>query len=171
MAQNPQQTIPTDKFLLIAVNLLHRQFVAATRTQAKQVYREIETGRVIGMTTVKMEDESTVRFSVALDHSEFQGHLNFGAFKVSVSTLLGNLAKALQEKKDVTVFNREGGGNSVLFGITGVTVERDLPNVMVLGTDVSEQPGAVTLRLMYLNPTQFADQNGGQDAAATGTPA
>lgn len=167
MAHNPQQTIPTEKFLLIAVNLLHRQFVAATRTQAKQVYREIESGRILGMTTVKMEDESTVRFSVALDHSEFRGQLNFGAFKASVSTLLGNLAKAVQQKKDVTVFSMEGGANSVLFGITGVTVERDLANVMVLGTDVSDQPGLVTLRLMYLNPEQFARQDG----QATGTPA
>tara|TARA_R110001599_G_scaffold353188_1_gene590590 strand:- start:19930 stop:20445 length:516 start_codon:yes stop_codon:yes gene_type:complete len=171
MAQNSQQTIPTDKFLMIAVNLLHRQFVAATRTRAKQVYREIEKGQTQGMTTVKMEDESTVHFSVGLDHSEFQGPLNFGAFKASVSTLLGNLAKALQEKKDVTVFSVEGNANSVLFGITGVTLEDNRANVMVLGSDVGEEAGAVTLRLMYLSPDQFTRQEGDQVADAAGTSA
>ena len=171
MAHIPQQTIPTDKFLLIAVNLLHQQFVGAARTQAKRVYRELETGRLLRMTTVKMEDESTLRFSMVLDHSEFQGKLNFGAFKASVSILLGNLVKALQEKKEITIFNVEGSPNSVLFGITGIIMEGEQPNVMVLGSDVGEEAGAVTLRMMYLNPDQFARQDGDRGADATGTPA
>jgi hypothetical protein len=171
MAQIPQQTIPTDKFLLIAVSLLHQQFVGAARTQAKRVYREFETGRVLAMTTVKMEDESTVRFSMVLDHSEFQGKLNFGAFKASVSILLGNLAAALQEKKEIAIFNVEGSANSVLFGITGITVEGEQPNVMVLGCDVGEEAGAVTLRLMYLHPDQFIRRDGDGGADAAGVPA
>lgn len=169
MANTPQQTIPTDKFLLIAINLLHRQFLGTPRTQAKQVYREIEKGRSLGMTTVRMEDESTVRFSVMLDHSEFQGHLNFGAFRASVSTLLGNLARTLKDKKDVTVFSVGGDSNSVLFGVSGVTVEDNRTNVMLLGADTGEQPGAMILRLVYLNPDQFAQQAGGRDEEGTGT--
>jgi len=171
MAQIPQQTIPTDKFLLIAVNLLHQQFVGAARAQAKRVYREFETGRTLGMTTVKMEDESTIRFSMVFDHSEFLGKLNFGAFKASVSILLGNLAKALREKKDIAIFNVEGSANSVLFGVTGVTVEGEQLNVMVLGCDVGEEAGAVTLRLMYLSPDQFTRQDDDSGADAAGVPA
>jgi len=169
MVQIPQQTIATDKFLLIAVNLLHRQFIGAPRTQAKQVYREIEKGHSQGITTVKMEDESTVRFSVMLDHSEFQGQLNFGAFKASVSTLLGNLARALQEKKNVTIFSVGGGSNSVLFGVSGVTMEDNRANVMVLGTDTGQKPAEMILRLMYLNPDQFMQQDGdgGDDVTVT----
>ena len=171
MAQTSQQTIPSDKFLMIAVNLLHRQFIDAGRTQAKGVYRELETGRTLGMTRVQMEDESTVRFNVMLDHSEFQGKLNFGAFKASLSTLLGNLARVLQEKKDVSIFSVHGKSDSILFGITGATVEGGRANVMVLGCDVSDETGAVTLRLMYLNPDQFARQDGDPGADAAGVPA
>ncbi len=160
MAQNRQQTIPKDKFLVIAVNLLHRQFIGAGRTRAKQMYREIEQGRVMPMTAVKMEDNSTVRFRILLDHSEFKGHLNFGAFKASLTTLVGNLSRALQEKKEITVFNVEHGPSSVMFGITAVTVEDDRPNVMVLGADVEGEAAAVTLRLMYLDPAQFTRQDG-----------
>ena len=168
MAQSQQKTIPTDKFLTIAVNLLHRQFIEAGRTQAKQVYRELEAGRTLGLTAVKMEDESTLRFSVAMDYSEFQGHLNFGAFKASLSTLLANLVTTLQAKKDVTVFSMQGANTSVMFGITGATIEDGHTNVMVLGTDVREEPGAVTLRLMYLNPEQFTRQGGDPAADAAG---
>jgi hypothetical protein len=168
MAQIPQQNIPTDKFLIIAVNLLHQQFVAAGRTQAKRVYRELEAGRILDMTRVKMEDESILQFSVGLDHSEFQGKLNFGGFKASLSTLLGNLARALQQKAEVTVFSVQGNSNSVLFGITGATVEDNRANVMVLGCDVGDEVGAVTLRLMYLNPDQFTRQSAEDGADARG---
>ena len=171
MAQISQQTIPKDKFLMIAANLLHRQFIAAGRTAAKQLYREIEAGRVMPMTTVKMEDESTVQFSIELDHSEFQGHLNFSAFKASVSSLLGNFARALQEKKEVTVFSQDRGPNAVLFGITGPTVEDNQANVMMLGSDGGGVAGAVMLRLMYLDPAQFSrpDDAAGTDPAGTQT--
>ncbi len=163
MSKSAQQTIPKEKFLVIAVNLLHRHFIEAGRSQAKRLYREIMEGEVAGLTTVKMEDESTVRFSVSLDHSEFGGHPNFGAFRGGLGVLLGNLARALQDQRDITVFSVEQRPESILFGITGVTVEGDTTSVMVLGADVGGQAGIVTLRLMYLDPAQFAQQ--GEDAA------
>ena len=156
MAQTAQQNIPKDKFLVIAVNLLHRQFIAGGRTASKRLYREVYDGRVVPVTAVKMEDGATVRFRCSLDHSEFEGHLNFSAFRTSLSTLLGNLARALQERREVTVFSVEQRPQSVMFGITGVTVEDSKPNVMVLGADTDVQGGGVTLKLMYLDPAQFA---------------
>lgn len=45
---------------------------------------------------------------------------------------------------------------SVMFGVTGVTVEQGQPNVLVLGADTSGPPGNVLLRLMYLDHRQFA---------------
>ncbi len=168
MSQPSQQTIPKEKFLVIAVNLLHRQFIAAGRAQAKRLYREIREGKPVALTTVKMEDDSTVRFRLSLDHSEFGGHLNFGAFRGGLSVLLGNLARALQDKRDITVFSVEQRQQSVLFGITGVTVEGGRTSVMVLGADPEGQVGVITLRLMYLDPAQFAEQgdNATADSAA-----
>jgi hypothetical protein len=160
MAGNSPQNIPKDKFLLIAVNLLHRQFVSAGRTQAKRVYRDLEEGRVLPITTVKMEDESTVRFSVSLDHSEFRGKLNFSAFRASLSILISNLARAVQEKQNIPVFSVENNPDSVLFGITGITIEQEQANVLLLGTNVQGGAGAVTLRLMYFDPEQFINRRG-----------
>lgn len=77
MAEPAAQTIPKEKFLLIAANLLHRQFILASRTEAKRVFRELFERKVVPMTTVRMEDQSTVAFRLELDHSEFDGKLNF----------------------------------------------------------------------------------------------
>jgi len=165
MARNTQQNIPKDKFLLIAINLLHRQFVEAGRTQAKRVFQEVLSGRTLPMTTVRMEDESTVRFSVSLDQSEFRGKLNFSAFKASLSILLGNLSTALREKREIPVFSIENNPDSVLFGITGITVEDEQPNAMLLGTNLEGGAGAVTLRLMYFDPEQFISRDGNRATA------
>lgn len=165
MAQSDAQTIPKEKFLLIATNLLHRQFIAAPRTEAKRVFREVAEGRSVPMTTVRMEDNSTVAFRLELDHSEFDGKLNFGAFRASLAVLITNLSRSLEEKRPVTVFNMQQRAQSVLFGVTGVTVEQEKPNVMVLGADTSGPAGNVLLRLMYLDHRQFVASGAGAGAA------
>ena len=162
MSQSIQQTIPKEQFLALAINLLHRHFIAAGRTPAKRLYREIQEGRIVPITPVKMEDGATVRFRVSLDHSEFAGHLNFGAFRGGLGVLLGNIARALQQKREVTVFTVEQRPGAMLFGVTGVTVEGDLTSVMVLGAESGAEAGTITLQLMYLDPAQFA---GGGDPA------
>lgn len=166
MAEPAAQTIPKEKFLLIAANLLHRQFILASRTEAKRVFRELFERKVVPMTTVRMEDQSTVAFRLELDHSEFDGKLNFGAFKASLTELLGNIFRSVEVKRDITVFNMQHREQSVMFGVTGVTVEQGQPNVLVLGADTSGPPGNVLLRLMYLDHRQFAAA--GQGGAAPG---
>jgi hypothetical protein len=165
MAQSAAQTIPKEKFLLIATNLLHRQFMVAPRTEAKRVFRELADGRVVPITTVRMEDNSTVAFRLELDHSEFDGKLNFGAFRASLAALINKLSRSLEEKREVTVFNMQHRDQSVLFGVTGVTVEQAKPNVLVLGADTSGPPGNVLLRLIYLDHRQFAASGAGGGAA------
>ena len=99
---------------------------------------------------------------MSLDHSEFAGHLNFGAFRGGLGVLLGNIARALQQKREVTVFTVDQRPGTMLFGITGVTVEGDRTSVMVLGAESGVEAGTITLQLMYLDPAQFA---GGGDPA------
>lgn len=155
MASSARHNIPRDKFLLIAINLLHRNFIEAGRTRAKRLFREIHEGRAAAITSVTMEDDSTVRFKLSLDHSEFGGHLNFSTFRAGLTNLLGNISRALQDKQEVRVFSMEHHPGSLLFGITGVTVEGDRTNVLALGADTQGRAGTVTLRLMYLDPRQF----------------
>jgi len=156
MSQYQNHSLPKETFLRVAVNLLNRVFLEGGRTQAKAVFRHIEQGDTVKLTTVEMEDKSTVRFDLALDHSEFDGHLNFSAFRSSVGVLIAQVGAALRDKRDIRVFTGHDNNASMLFGIpavTGDTPERG--NVMVLGADIASAEAAVKLRLMYLDREQF----------------
>ena len=136
MSQSSSQNMPTDKFLTMAANMLNKAFLESPRTQAKSAYKAIADGASVPITNVKMEDGSMVRFDVALDHTEFRGTLNYGAFRASVMLLISNLAEALRNDKQVTVFAAEHDPNVMIFGITAVSYEKEQPSVMVLGAVV-----------------------------------
>ena len=158
MTQFQTQSIPREKFLLMSINLLHRAFIESARTDAKNMYKDIADGSAVHLTTVQMEDKSTVRFNLSLDQTEFKGKLNYGAFRASLVTLIGNISQALNDEKEVPVFSGSDGNGSMIFGVTAVTVEQDETNVMVLAADPGGQGSATMLRLMYLDSQQFAGQ-------------
>lgn len=155
MSQPQSHAMPHEQFLLVATNLLHKALVEVGRTQAKQVYRQLEEGVVVPLSRVRMEDQSLATFLVSLDHSEFRGNLNYGAFRASLTALLANISSAIQQEKEFRVFSDQGDGQSMIFGITALTVEQGAPNVLVLSAGPAAQPGATELRLMYLDPNQF----------------
>ena len=168
MAKLQSQTLSQDKFLTIAVNLINKALLEAGRTEAKSRFKELSQGRRLPLTQVQMEDKSLVRFDLALDHGEFQGKLNFGGFRASVALLLKNLVDTLKENKPITAFSADNDPDVKLFGVTSVTVEDGKPNVMVLGSDSAGGQPLVVLRLMYLDPQQFAATDGagvGQESA------
>ena len=158
MTRFQTESLPQEKFLLVAVNLLNKAFVEATRTEAKKVYQQISGGEIVHLTTVHMADDSTARFNVSLAHSEFRGKLNYSAFRRSLGTLITNITQALRDERELKVFNAQNGGSAMIFGVTGVTREDDTANVMVMAADMGQREGATTLQLMYLDPTQFAPQ-------------
>ena len=154
MANFQTQALPQDKFLLVAISLLNKALLDATRAEAKALYKEISAGQTVHLTTVQLEDKSTARFQLSLAHDEFRGKFNFSALRNSVSTLVGNISRALQDGKELRVFNALNGGGAMIFGVTAVTVEADTPNVLVLAADAG-QANVTTLQLMYLDPAQF----------------
>jgi hypothetical protein len=157
MSQTQSQSISRDKFLMMSANLLHKVLLDIPRTEAKTLYKNISKGDVIHLATVKMEDGSTVRFRVTLDHSEFEGVLNFGAFRNSLTLLVANLGQALNDEKKVPVFNEEGDANAMMFGVTAVTQEQNQTNVMILGANTGDGQPSVMLRLMYIDKGQFLE--------------
>ena len=157
MAEYQTQSISREKFLVIAINLIHKALVEAARTDAKNAFKVLAEGKIMPLTNVRMEDESIVRFDVQLDGSEFVGNLNFGAFKTSVALLVSNLSKALQAEQDIPVFTAQESPEMLMFGVTAVTYEDSQANVMVLGSDSGSEQASVRLKLMYLDPEQFAD--------------
>ncbi|HKK22851.1 MAG TPA: hypothetical protein VJ947_04125 [Pseudohaliea sp.] len=160
MAGTQTHTLSSDKFLTLSVNLLHKVFLEATRTEAKNLFRDISEGQAVPLTRVRMEDDSEVRFEVALDHSQYRGRLNFGAFRAGLTLLVANIADALREERPVKTFHAEHDANVVIFGISAVTVEEGEPSVLVLGADAGSGQPTVVLQLLYLDHAQFAEQAG-----------
>ena len=155
MSRIETQSMTREQFLTISVNLLHRAFIEATRTDAKNLFKAISDGQRVALTNVEMADKATVRFDLGLDHSEYEGSLNFGAFRASLTALLGKLASAIKAKEEIVTFGAEGDAENVIYGVTGVTVERNVPSVMVLSSHTGGKEPAILLRLMYLDYQQF----------------
>ncbi|KGE05098.1 hypothetical protein [Pseudohaliea rubra] len=168
MAGTQTYTLPTDKFLTLSMNLLNKVFLEATRTEAKNLYREISEGQSVPLTRVRMEDGSEVRFDLSMDHSKYQGRLNFGAFRAGLTLLVANIVEALREEKPVRTFHAEHDQNVMIFGIAAVTVEDGEPSVLVLGADAGSGQPSVLLQLMYLEHGQFAEQAAAGEAADNG---
>ena len=160
MSSSTSHTLPQDQFLTIAGNLLLKAFIENSRTQAKNVYKELVQGKTAILTTIQMEDKSRVRFDVSLDHSEFRGSINFGAFKTSLTLLITSLSESLKAEEQITVFSSENDPNAMIFAVTGLTQDSDTPNIMVLGADMSPDRPSVTLKLMYIDHEQFVVDKG-----------
>jgi hypothetical protein len=130
------------------------------------LFKAISEGKRVALTNLQMEDKSSVRFDLSMDHSEYAGTLNFGAFRSSLTALLSNLVDAVKEQREITTFGAEGDSANIIFGVTGVTVEKEIPSVLVLSTSTGGQEAAVMLRLMYLDYQQFlASQQSDGDTA------
>lgn len=156
-ADSSRHTLPPEKFLTIAANLLHKAFVENSRTEAKVVFRDVSDGKTVPLTRLRMEDESEALFELTLDHSEFGGKLNFGSFRTSLAVLINHIAEAVKEPQNLRTFRNENKADAVLFGITAVTVEDGETNVMALGADLASAHATVQLQLMYLPLEQFAE--------------
>lgn len=153
MSKYKQDTMEQEKFLTVAGNILYKALVEAPRTRAKNAYQAARDGKRVALMTVRMEDGSDLRFDVALDASEYRGKLNFGAFRASVTQLIGVLGEAVSQGKELPVFTEETRA-SVLFGLPAITLEQGEHNVLMMAAD-TRGAGTVLLKLMYMEPGQF----------------
>ena len=114
MSKYQEHSMPQEQFLTVASNILHKSLVEASRTQAKTLFNTATQGKRIALMTVKMEDDSDLRFDLSLDSSEFRGNLNFGAFRASVMQLLSVVGESLQAEKEIQVFSEESDGSVLI---------------------------------------------------------
>ncbi|MEP5765434.1 MAG: hypothetical protein ABJ308_12615 [Halieaceae bacterium] len=146
--------IKPHQFLTMATNVIFKTLVESQRTEAKKIFNAITEGKRIALLNVLIDDDSEVRFDLALDQSEYRGErLNFKSFRDSVTGLVGSLSESLRQESDVPVFTEKTDG-SMLFGIPGLTQQQGQLNVLMLGVN-ARGPGSVLLKLQYVDPDQF----------------
>ena len=157
MSEFQSYKVSPANFLTIATNVLHKTLLEVPRTTSKNIFKAVSEGRRVALLDVRMEEDSDVRFDLALDHSEYRGdRLNFAAFRNSLTLLVGTLSETLKKQADVPVFTEQQDG-SMIFGVPGVTQDDEHVNVLMLGVNLSG-PGSVLLKLQYIDPGQFDSQ-------------
>ena len=80
MAAN-EQTLTDEQFATISANVLHQTLIEVSRTVGKRIFRELEAGKRVALTQLRMEDEGQVRLDLTLDHTEFRGGAQFFAIQ------------------------------------------------------------------------------------------
>lgn len=153
-------SMPPERFLTVAANVLHKSLLDAQRAQAKRVFNDISEGKRVALLNVQMDDDTQVRFDLSLDHSEFRGdRLNFRFFRNSVMSLVSALGQLLQQGAEVPTFS-ERGGSTMLLGVPGLTQDAGETNLMMVAVDL-RKPGSVHMKLQYMDPSQFLRKAGG----------
>lgn len=167
--------IDSNQFATISVNLLHRAIIESDRTTAKRIFRTLEEGQKVRLTTLKMEDGGSVQILLTLDATAFNGHLNFSAWRDGVLALIAKLSDDLRAGARVPVFypmdpaeqRNDDLAESKLFGAVGATVHDGAVNTLMLGVKPDPQKPVVTLQLMYVDPAQFAASAPAQETSTS----
>lgn len=162
MNQYQDHNMEPEKFITIAVNILHKSLIDSSRDEAKRLFLEVRGGKAAHLVRVRMEDSSELNIDLALDSSEYQGKLNYAAFKNSVQAMLVRIAKQVQNGEDLNIFTDQESGD-VIFHLPGVVDDGEHVNMLVLGTARSA-PGTLILKLQYLDVSQFMQTSEPEEA-------
>jgi len=147
------QSLPPEKLLTIAVNLLHKAFGESTRLLAKHRFQYLEGGKAIYLATVQMEDKSELKVNLKLECSELKGKLNFGGFRQLIAQLLAGCARQLDSKQPLNTFSDQDAKRWIYL-IPALYQSDVAVNMLVLGVNM-RQPGELTIELMFVDPAQF----------------
>ena len=160
-----ERTLTDEQFATISANVIHQSLIEVSRTDGKRIFRELEVGKRIAVSQLRMEDEGEVRLDVTLDHSEFRGALNFSIFRDSVLALLSRLGDTLRDEDTslpvMRMMDETGEATSErrLFGVPGLIVVDGVANMLMMGATPSVSEPVVLIELMYIDPEQFAQSD------------
>ena len=85
---NANHTLTDEQFATVCANLLHQCLIEPSRTVVKRVFRDLQAGKKVFLTKLRMEDDSLLRVDLTLDSTAFIGILNFSTFRGVVQELL-----------------------------------------------------------------------------------
>lgn len=160
-----QVVVPIDQLLVQSIRALDNYFFRAQKEKARKLYKEIAAGGVVEIATLNFKDaaQPPLKLRLALDHSQYKGHITFHMFKLALQQMLKNIASKLNNRKDLNIFTSKDTGE-VLIHLPGIIRDRDNVNVMILGLEPVKQTAIV--RLQFLDSDQFRKDNPEAEAAA-----
>ena len=159
MTDDQSINIDSRKLFNLGVNLLIAGFIRQKPEDAKKLFKDLKQGSQV--TSGQLTSEQTgmaIPIKLELDRSEYRGQFNYPNFEASLKTMLQKFETEVRKDKELkdlhTLTNDATGG--LLFNIpTGVKIGDDL-NVLMMAVEPSE--GYLAVKLLFMNPDQFAKQ-------------
>ena len=144
------------KLLTAVVENLNGQFFADGRAETKRLYKSISSGEEVPFIRIDFGDSGEVLCNLDLDHSQYCGDLNYGKFRKCLAMMLQGITVKLRDNtgdlSDLNILQSDSG--ELLFNIPGMVNSDEGINVLVCGLR-QQGPGLVTIRLMFLDPSQY----------------
>ena len=144
--------LKSEDFLAALNRNLDLHFFLSDRTQAKQKFSQLKNGEKLPIMKLGFSDQSELECSLVLDHSEYVGKVNFGAFRKHLAMMMHGIKTRLESDAELNVMRDASG--QVLFNIPGIVRDEKSTNVLVCGlaqTTASE----ANINLMFLNPDAY----------------
>lgn len=154
----PTATIDMRQFLTISVNTLRNYFFDVPRAKSRRLYKEIAAGDQVTIASLtRNSDKSTsIKLKLALDHTQFKGHLTFHLFQQVLGAMLRHIALCVQRKESLNIFTSEETGEVLVFR-PGLIEDKGQLNVLALG--IAPLKGGAIIKLQFLDPDQFRRDN------------
>jgi len=167
---NEEVKLNIEQLLTMALQGLDHLFFKVHKEKAKKLYKEISDGRSVAFGSLNFENEKLppLKLKLALDQSEFVGHLTFHLFKTALQQTLRQLARKLEKKQDLNILNAAESQEVVIF-TPGIIQHDDKINVMVVGIAPAHQ--SATIKLQFLDPEQFKKNDGVDQTEGEAKPA
>lgn len=131
-------------------------FFGATKTDAKQVYNDLRSGKQLPLLEISSGELGDVVGLLALDFSDFVGKLNFTTFRDALASHLNRIAEKLKNEESLNILSSAETG-AILFHIPGLVQVDDQINVLVTGVEQS-RAGEIVIKLMFINPDNYRKQ-------------
>lgn len=161
------QALNVDQFVTFSVKALDRSFLQATKEKARKLFKAIAEGQSVevGALTVQGDKQNPLPIKLALDHSEYKGHLTFHIFKIALDLMLNNIVTRLRAKRDLNILTNADRGELIVH-LPGVVEDRGHVNMLVLGLVFAKQ--SAVIKLQFIDTDQFLESGhaSGQDISA-----
>jgi len=136
---------------------LNTQFFVEPRDIAKASFNLLQKGESMPLMKFEMGDKGEVFCELELDASEHVGKLNFGKFRKVLAMMMIGIQQRLEANESLNPMTSDNG--ELMFNVPGVLKSEDSTNIMVCSFR-QLAPGMASVRLMYLNPTAYAEAAG-----------
>ena len=142
------------KLLLAAVlNNLNLHFFDSSRDQAKQFYKVLCDESPAPFMKIDTGETGDVFCELSMDQSLYVGKLNYGKFRKSLASMMHAIKNRLEDDTPLNAMSSNTG--EILFNIPGIVQEDNQVNIMVCSFR-QLGPGLATVRLLYLDPVNYA---------------